>query len=177
MSRFLSNKACRLIINQKHRTSIWKIFVVKAKKRSGAAIAIALLVFLIVMVFGTGVITLFDNNLKQAKHQEYMTEAYYLAYSGIDLAFSALTLDENEQLEYLRTNGRLPTETENPTTIDIGRGTVTVEVDRVDDGSTFDGWIIIMATGSVTDHDTTVTRVLYVDPVDPKNIVWKDDEP
>jgi len=99
-----------------------------------------------------------------------------LAYSGIDLAFSALTLDENEQLEYLRTNGRLPTGIDNPATIDIGRGTVTVEVDRVDDGSTYDGWIIIMATGSVTDYDATVTRVLYVDPVDPKNVVWKDDE-
>jgi hypothetical protein len=147
----------------------------RSRKRSGEAIARALLVFLIIMVFGTGMIMLFDNNLRQAKHQEYMTEAYYLAYSGAELAFSALTDNTNELLDYLATNGNLPTGTTNPAIVSFGRGTASIHVSKViDNSSNYYGWIMVKSTGTVTAYLTSKTRTLYIDPSDPKNVVWVD---
>jgi len=151
------------------------------KNRKGSAMVLAIIVFLIVMIFGTSVTMIFSNNLNQAKRQEYMAEAYYLAYSGIELAFSSLSApdadeDPNEYFNYLSLHGSLPTGIYNPQTISHGRGTITIEVDRIDDtDSVYNGWIRIESTGTLTSNGISRTRVIYIDPEDTRNTFWGDD--
>lgn len=58
--------------------------------RKGSALAIVLFVFVFVSIISTMVFRVYMNNLHQAKHQEFKVEAYYLAHSGIELAYAAL---------------------------------------------------------------------------------------
>ncbi len=60
----------------------------------GAALATVLMVFVVLIILSISVMTLFGANLKQAKHQELRTQAYYLAMSGIDLGVSALMQED-----------------------------------------------------------------------------------
>jgi hypothetical protein len=60
------------------------------RKEKGAALVTVMIIFTVIMIVSASLMTLLTSNLKQSKHQEYKTQAYYLALSGIDLGLSAL---------------------------------------------------------------------------------------
>jgi type II secretory pathway pseudopilin PulG len=60
----------------------------------GAALIAVIIVFVVVMILSTSMFVIFSNNLKQVKAQEYNTQAYYLALSGIELGYSSLMAED-----------------------------------------------------------------------------------
>lgn len=70
-------------------TIMEKLFKI-IKRRNGAVLPIVMLTFMVLMILLASVMTLFNNNLRQAKRQEEMVQAHYIALAGIDLAVAAL---------------------------------------------------------------------------------------
>ena len=58
--------------------------------KKGAALIMVIILLVVVMIISMSVATIFSNNLKQITNQEEQIQAYYLALSGIELAYSAL---------------------------------------------------------------------------------------
>lgn len=58
----------------------------KIKNRNGNALVFMLMIFLVISILTTSILFIFNSNLKQAKHQQNLMEAYYLAYSGAEMA-------------------------------------------------------------------------------------------
>ncbi len=141
------------------------------KKRKGSALATAVIVFLIVSIFGAIVLSVSNQNLLESKHQESSTEAYYLAYSGIQMAFSALIEDSNDLMDEV-VGGAVFTQND----IDFGNGTVDVTVSLVNGSPVaYDGWVAISATGTLDSGNFSRSRVLYIDPQNQKNTAWRED--
>lgn len=138
--------------------------------RSGSAIAYAVIVFVLVAMFATMVVSLFENNLNLAKHQEHTVEAYYLAYSGIQMAFTALIADDNALFDQIK-DGTLASLNQND--IPFETGTIDIEVTRSTEAN-YPGWVKITATGTVTANNTSRTRVVYIDPLNQKNTAWNE---
>lgn len=139
------------------------------KTNKGSALMMAVIIMMVVSVLTTMVFTLYNNNLKQAKQQEHYIEAYYLAYSGVEMAFAALREDSAELFEEIK-------DTETPLTeedIHFGNGTIDVSVTISDEANYMD-WIKITATGTLNESNVSRTRTLYIDPSNMKNAVWKE---
>jgi type II secretory pathway pseudopilin PulG len=112
-------------------------------KRQGSAYAFVLVVFLIISIIGSSILFIFNNNLKQAKRQQDSLEAYYLAYSGVEMAYAALLskkpngdlklkdLDSNELVE---------------NNINYGNGTINI-LAKKSERENFENWIEITSTG------------------------------
>lgn len=60
------------------------------KNKKGAALIAVIIVLVVVMILASSMFVIFSNNLKQVKAQEYDAQAYYLALSGIELAYGSL---------------------------------------------------------------------------------------
>jgi len=140
------------------------------KNNKGSAIVYAVMVFLLVSIFAATVVSLFGNNLNQAKHQEYSIEAYYLSYSGVQMAFTSLVANENELFDDIK-DGTVASLSEDD--IAFGNGTVDIVVTKSTDAN-YMGWIKIVSTGTLDLNNISRTRTLYIDPSNQKNVVWKE---
>lgn len=139
----------------------------KLKKRRGSVLVFVLIIFLVVSIITSTVIFIFNNNLKQAKHQQDRMEAYYLAYSGAELAYAALN-ENKSKLDNLVAD---PTKKEETIDISFGNGTIDV-VARKTDEENFKGWIKIISIAVLVKNDVSYTRILYFDPSNPAKKVW-----
>jgi type II secretory pathway component PulK len=143
------------------------------KSRRGSAIAYVLLIFLVVSILSTLVLSLFSGNFKLATHQERSTEAYYLAYSGAELAFAALADNSNELFIKIR-DGNIASQSDE---ITVENGKINITVTRVNTGSDYflkyPLWIQITSTGTLKSDNTARTRILFIDKADSNNIAWK----
>jgi uncharacterized membrane protein len=150
-----------------------RVVINKLRKRQGSAIAYVLLILVLVSISSMLVLSLFASNFKLATHQERSTEAYYLAYSGAELAFAALAADSNQIFNQLVAN---PSTSRNQT-LTLENGTVVVSARQVTAGSPYytmyPGWIMITSTGTLNRDNTARTRILLVDNTDQQNLVWK----
>ncbi len=138
-------------------------------KRQGSAYAFVLVVFLIISIIGSSILFIFNNNLKQAKRQQDSLEAYYLAYSGVEMAYAALLskkpngdlklkdLDSNELVE---------------NNINYGNGTINI-LAKKSERENFENWIEITSTGILSRNNLSYTRTLYFDPDNPIDMIWE----
>ena len=62
----------------------------KLRKRKGFALMTVLFVVIILSIFFISIITITQSNTKQVRLQEDNLRAYYLARSGVDIAYAAL---------------------------------------------------------------------------------------
>ena len=146
--------------------------IYRLKNRHGSALAFIVIVLLVVSIMTTSIFYLFNSNLKQAKYQQDSLEAYYLAYSGVEMAYAALLADSNEKLKEL-TRTTSPVLSHVTNNVSIGGGKVDlIAVKSTDTG--FDGWIKITSTATLTRTGQTYIRILYFDPADPTKKVWSD---
>jgi hypothetical protein len=113
------------------------------------------------------VLHLLNTNNQQIKLQEQKMEAYYLAYSGAELAREALFKDNNELFNNIK-SGREKEYTEN-LILDNGQITITAEQSN---NENYPSWIEIKSTSTLNDTDITYTRILYINPEDPGEQVW-----
>lgn len=142
------------------------------KEERGAALMFVVMMMLVLVIFAGSAMMIFSSNLKQAKHQQDSVEAYYLAYSGVEMAFTALMADNkaktNELVASVDPNFKL---TEND--VALGNGTVDIIAAKSSD-SGFEGWIKITSTAVLTRNNMTYVRSMYFNPADPNETVWID---
>jgi hypothetical protein len=151
----------------------------KFKHIKGSALVYTLIVFMMASIFGTIVISVFNNNLLQTKNQEHHAEAYYLAYSGIEMAFSALIADENDLFNKIK-NGNITTlDSRTDPNTDKTDGHILFQTGYIDfivtrsNETNYVGWIKIVSTGTLKSNNVSYMRTLYIDPSNQKNVVWK----
>lgn len=144
----------------------------KVQSEEGSTLVFILITLLVVSVLAASVLFVFNNNLKQTKYIQDQQEAYYLAYSGIEMGLSALLADNGENIDKLiRETNPEPDLTE--TDIDFGNGTITLVAIK-SDNSNFSGWIKLTSTASLNRNGQTATRTLYFDPDNPIDAVIVD---
>jgi len=142
----------------------------KLNNSKGSALVFVLLTFLIIVLFSTTVITLFNNNLKQATREEDSIQAYYLAYSGAQMAFTSLIDNDNELFNQIK-DGTISSLSEN--NIDFGNGEIDIEV-TLSNETNYNGWIKIVSTGTLDESNVSRKRTIYIDSSNQKNVVWKE---
>lgn len=144
----------------------------KLNREQGGLLAFVVVMLMVVSIIVASVLFMFNSNLKQAKLQEDNMEAYYLAYSGVEMAYAALLADSNEKLKEL-TRLTSPVASHVTNNVAIGGGEVDlIAVKSTDVG--FENWIKITSTATLSRNGQTYTRILYFDPADPTKKVWSD---
>jgi hypothetical protein len=144
--------------------------------KKGIALVYAILILVVVSILSVSVLALFSSNLRQEEYQKEYMEAYYLAYSGIQMAFSAITAEDNlgnpNDLFNKLKNGSISECTQNG--ISYGAGVINIKVIKINDiSSTYNGLIKITSTGKLNSNGFSVTRCLYIDPLDQQNVMWE----
>lgn len=146
--------------------------------KKGFALAYAIFIMIFLYLFAAMLMSIFSSNFKIATHQKFNVEAYYLAYSGIEMAYAAMMVEDasgnpelfNKLRDGLVTGGALTA------SIPYGRGLIDISATVVDDDdSQYDTWIRIESTGTITSNNVSNTRVLYIDRFDTKTTVSQDD--
>ncbi|WP_312702230.1 hypothetical protein [Sedimentibacter sp.] len=138
-------------------------------KRKGSALAFVLVGFLIISIIGSSILFIFNTNLKQAKGQQDSLEAYYLAYSGAEMAYSSLLTKTGSKYKYEEITKDGKTLTEN--NIVYGNGKINV-VAKKSNNDDFKDWIVITSTSTLDRNGVTYTRKLYFDPENHVDMIW-----
>lgn len=144
----------------------------KLKRRKGSALAFVLIILLGISILTTSLLYIFNTNLKQAKYQQDRIEAYYLAYSGAEMAYSALLTKKSDGR--LKLTDLTPGNELTQRDISYGNGKIDISA-KISKDENFDGWIKITATGTLNKNNLSYTRSLFFDPANPVNKMWKND--
>ena len=137
--------------------------------RQGSALAFVLIIFLVLSILTLSILFIFNNNLKQAKRQQDSIEAYYLAYSGAELAYTALLTEVSGKKKYTTLTGSNEfTESK----ISFGNGKIDI-LAKISKDKNFEGWIEIRSTGTLDKNNQSYTRTLLFNPGNPVDRVWK----
>lgn len=148
--------------------------------KKGSALVYVILIFMTVAILGFSVIYMNDTNRIQAKQQEHSMEAYYLAYSGIEMGYAALLANSNDLFNQINTGKitRLDSVTNSNTKnkdsnghIIYGSGKIDIKIEKAKSGQ-YKDWIKITSIGYVQDLKVSKTRVLYINPDDPAEVNW-----
>ena len=70
----------------------------RPKNKKGVALFTVILVFAVLMIFITSIVTLTSQNLKETVNQDNRIKAYYISLAGIEYAESALMRQVGSQL-------------------------------------------------------------------------------
>lgn len=145
--------------------------------RKGSSYVFVLNAFIIVSIFSVTILSLYMNNLKEIKYHQDGMEAYYLAFTGVELAYTALMKpDPDRELQVPPKNLsdqlvdglRDEWKEEN---IEYGKGKITV-VSKMTEEINFAGWVEINSTAKLDRNGREVTRKMYFDPHNPLDTVW-----
>jgi len=132
---------------------------------------------MVISILTSAILLTFSANFNQINHQKNYAEAYYLAYSGVQMAFGALIADDdsgdpNDLFNQFK-NGTISQLTQDDIT--YGSGSIDILVTKINDAnSNYNGWIMIESTATLSQNGYSLTRIFYVDPNDQKNTAWKD---
>ena len=139
--------------------------------QEGAVLVYVLMLFSVIFILATSLLSIFSSNLKQAKYQENNMEAYYLSYSGALMAFAAISEDHNELLYKIVNNNEVRTET-NIKIDSYSDNTIDVKAIKSIDPE-YLGWVEITSIGTLGSSGRSAKAILYIDPSNTKNIKWK----
>lgn len=143
----------------------------KANGNRGSALVYVFVIIIALSVLTMTILSILASNTKQAQYQQDSMEAYYLAYSGVQMAYSALLANNNAKMNEL-TRTTNPVAEERQTGISYGNGKITVvAIESTDAG--YEGWILITAVGTLDRNNMQYTRSMYFDPSNPIDMVWK----
>ena len=138
----------------------------KLRKRKGFALMTVLFVVIILSIFFISIITITQSNTKQVRLQEDNLRAYYLARSGIDIAYAALMEEEEKNYtEFLNssknlTHDNLALPTEDPI------GYVDIEVSEIEDE------VKIRVIARTINGDGKSKLSLYIDKLNTSRTRW-----
>jgi type II secretory pathway component PulK len=143
----------------------------KTNGKKGSALVYIFVIIIVLSVLTTTVLSILASNTRQVQYQQDKMEAYYLAYSGVQMAYSALLANSNAKMtELTRTTN--PVAEQRQTNTSFGNGKITV-VAKLSADTGYEGWIIITSTGTLDLNGVQYTRIMYFDPANPVDIVWK----
>ena len=134
----------------------------------GAALIYALMIFSVIFILSTSVLSLFSSNLFQAKYQEDKMESHYISYSGALMAFAAITEDSNELLDKIIKHNYVYTDKN----INLGKGVIDIEAKKSKEAD-YLGWIEITSVATLTSEKMTTKSILYVNPLNKNEVKWK----
>ena len=139
--------------------------------KKGSALIYVFVIIIVLSLLTTTILSILASNTRQAQYQQDNIEAYYLAYSGVQLAYSALLANNNAKLTEL-TRATNPVSEQRQTAIPYANGTITVAAKKSADIG-YENWIIITAVATLTRNNLQYSRSMYFDPDNPVNAVWK----
>lgn len=127
--------------------------------KKGLSLVWVILVLLVLTILSTAVFTLFVSNMNIAKMQENSTRAHYIAISGVEVTFAALT-QGTSSTRLLKTHFDKPISepvSDLTDSIDLveGRADVTVS-SYIEDGNR---WVKIVSIGSLNDGTIVTKRI------------------
>lgn len=148
-------------------------------ERRGSALIIVLCFFVIISTFALIIFRLSMGNTNQAKIQEEDMRAYYLAYSGCEMAYAALVQAASGQKweKYVSSFGT-EMKTLKKADLDIlgDKDEIVIQVEKAPDSSGFKGWLQIAASAT-SNKDSRFAgekvKYLYVNPKDHLKLFWK----
>ena len=143
----------------------------KKSSRNGSALIYVFVVLLIVSILSISILSMLGSNLKQAQFQQDKMEAFYLAYSGAEMAYSALLANNSAKLKEL-TRSVSPVLEQRTNGIVFANGVISVVAQRTTDTG-FIGWIKISSTATLNSNNAEYTRIVYFDPENPVDMKWK----
>lgn len=148
----------------------------KSKNNKGSALVTVVVVMVVVVILTTSMSIIVSANLKQTVYQERRIQAYYLAQTGVDLALSALLVEDalgNTLLDdfkwdtstYPNIHDDLQsklhlTESE---TLTLENGSVTVTVRPINTGNKREVEIHSIGTLANTNEKNSITLILEAD--------------
>jgi hypothetical protein len=133
----------------------------------GSALAFVIVILMVISLLSLSMAQVFSSNLKQTKHLQDSLEAYYLSYSGALIGYEALLANSNDKLDDL-TNGSSIA----PSTIILDNGNAIVSAE-VSTDTNFEDWIKITSIATINRTGLSYTRVMYFDPMDPLDVLWR----
>lgn len=143
------------------------LYSFKLKNRSGSALAMVIIVFLIVSILLSSVFILSASNTKQVTTQEQGIHSEYIARSGAEAMFEFLITVETSRLAQYDTwaNPYITDES-----VDFSEGEASVTVDK----TTYDGRkrVRITSIGKADGSNITKKAVLEFDLVGYGNVSW-----
>ena len=143
-------------------------------KRRGSVYAFVLVALMILSILGSSILFMFNTNLKQAKREQDRLEAYYLAYSGAEMAYASLmTLESSgtfrNKYKFKRITDNNETFVQN--NVAYGKGKIKITAKKSDEEN-FEDWIEITSTAVLDRNNVTYTRTLYFNPDNPFEMIW-----
>lgn len=144
-----------------------KCFRVKQSTKTGSALAYVIIILMIFSVLSLVMINIFNSNLKQTKYIQNNLEAYYLSYSGALIGYEALLANNSQKLDALTKGTVIPAST---ILFDNGNAVVSVVISTDEN---FEDWIKISSKATLTKNGLVSTRIMYFNPADPLDILWK----
>lgn len=144
-----------------------KCFRVKQSTKTGSALAYVIIILMIFSVLSLVMINIFNSNLKQTKYIQNNLEAYYLSYSGALIGYEALLANNSQKLDALTKGTVIPSST---ILFDNGNAVVSVVISTDEN---FEDWIKISSKATLTKNGLVSTRIMYFNPADPLDILWK----
>ncbi len=148
-------------------------------KRQGSILIAVLCIFVLVSAFALIVYNYAMNNLQQAKIQEENMRAYYLAYSGCEMAYAALVQESGGKWEHYLSGFSKKDQILKKSDLNIldDNDSITIQIEKVSDTSSqFKGWVEIKSTGKSNEKSRfpgEKVKYLYVSPKDHKKLFWK----
>ncbi|MBF4693849.1 hypothetical protein [Fusibacter ferrireducens] len=137
----------------------------------GFALVAVLIVVVVLSFLFLAIVNLTNNNAKQMDMQEDHMRAYYLSKSGIDIAYAALMMTDNNGVQNIRTiidgkKEKLESILELPNAANP-LGKVTIDVKMVNDE------VRIAALAELENSDSTALLALYVHKDDFNKTHWE----
>lgn len=152
----------------------------RRKNRKGSVMVAVLCIFVLVAAFSLIIHSYALNNLQQAKVQEETMRAYYLAYSGCEMAYAALVKDSGGAWEsYVSSfpnSGKEMNIRKDELSILDDNDSITINVVKEKGAGDFNNWLKISA--KAISHENAKfsgekTKLLYINPKDQQKIFWK----
>ena len=73
----------------------------RTNSKKGSALLYVFVIIIVLSVLTMTILSILASNTKQAQYQEDSMETYYLAYSGVQMAYSALLANSNAKMTEL----------------------------------------------------------------------------
>lgn len=139
------------------------------KNNRGNALSFVLFTLLIVSMLVGIVASLAQTNIRQAGDQEKSLQTYYIARSGVELAYEVIMTTTPSLLDQFKTN---PSMVLTHKDVDFGEGTADIKV--TSKGKDKDQKIYIESTGKLKDSKRTRTVKLefYIDYANSPELIW-----
>jgi len=128
------------------------------KSQEGAILVWAVIFLMVFSILGVSMLTLSSHNLKETVYQREHLKAYYLAESGIDLAYTALMHKEGDSPlidTYIADSNKTYNQT-----IAMGADTITLTIESVLIDGKF--WVKVTSTGTVSKSGYSQTTYMRI---------------